>query len=195
MLFLLVTKSLVGGVETFWILRVIKNWVVHKSWRSLWGPGKILSAVCAFQKDARCWWENRALSLLVVVPGSSRLQWDLKWSLTAWLWQQVLGWVLVFFKVRHLHGQEKPCGPSPLKYSGALLRVPHDQPSAVSPERLIQSTIYLTTEKCSLKYYPISPLNSHLVFLALILPRLLFLLSAGITKCGCQKFSGLTFCL
>lgn len=56
----------------------------------------------------------------------------------------------------------------------------------------------LSIEKCSLKYNPIFPLSLfpwHLLFLALIIPKLLLLHNVGLTKRGCRKVLGLTFCL
>lgn len=87
-----------------------------------------------------------------------------------------MGRALALFKLRHLHGEEQPCSPSPLKLSRAFLRVPHHQTSTASSGRLIQSAVVLTIEKCSSKHNPFFPLSLiplRVIFLALIVPRLL----------------------
>lgn len=68
---------------------------------------------------------------------------EAQYSCDSWWWDECRG--LVLFKLRHLHGQEQPCDPSPLKLSMVLLHIPHQQPSIISPGTLIQMSALRVT--------------------------------------------------
>ena len=115
--------------------------------------------------------------------------------LTTWMWQQVMGWVqesgVIQAKASSWPGAALRSIPTEVVHCASTC----SSSSAFSCfSREINSD--LSTEKCFLKYNPILPLSfvpSHLLFLALILPRLL-LHNVGLTKRGCRKVSGVTFC-